>query len=105
MPIFADYKEQFDINLSCTADECYCLIANKLVAGACFLDFTVQMFIRHVLGVDTDHCGLYGDTSAYHGTVEQQGQLSLHFHMLLWIWGGVSPDEICCRIIDPDSDF
>lgn len=63
------------------------------------------MFIRHVLGVDTDHCGLYGDTSAYHGTVEQQGQLSLHFHMLLWIWGGVSPDEICCRIIDPDSDF
>jgi hypothetical protein len=29
------------------------------------------MFIKHVLGVDQKHPGLYGQTSAYYGTVEQ----------------------------------
>jgi len=45
----------------------------------------VQMVIKHVLGVGTEHSGLYGDTSAYYGTVEQQGRLTLHMHMMLWI--------------------
>jgi hypothetical protein len=44
-----------------------------------------------LLGVDTDHSGLYGDTSSYYGTVEQQGHLTLGsshfgFAMLLYIW-------------------
>lgn len=33
----------------------------------------MENFIKHVLGVGTDHPGLYGKTSAYYGTVEQQG--------------------------------
>jgi Helitron helicase-like domain at N-terminus len=73
--------------------------------GAHFFDFMMQMFIKHVLGIKIDHRGLYGDTSAYYRTVEQQGRLSLHMHMLLWIKGGVSPDEICCRTRDPNSVF
>jgi len=40
----------------------------------------IQAFIKHVLGVDADHSGLYGDTSSYYGTVEQQGRLTLHLH-------------------------
>ena len=43
------------------------------------------MFIKHVLGVGTDHPGLYGDTAGYYGTVEQQGRLTLHLHTVLWI--------------------
>src|SRR4030095_164055 len=70
---FVDNKERFDINLSRTEDERYHLIANNPVAGACFFDFTVEMFIKHILGIDADHQGLYGDTSAYYGVVEQQG--------------------------------
>lgn len=35
---FADNKEQFDINLSRTEDECYHLIANNPVAAAHFFD-------------------------------------------------------------------
>ena len=40
-------------------------------------------FITDVLGVGSKHHGLYGDTKAFYGTVEQQGQLTLHLHMLL----------------------
>ena len=65
----------------------------------------IQAFIKHVLGVDADHSGLYGDTSFYYGTVEQQGRLTLHLHLLLWIRGALTPQEIRDRIMDPESDF
>ena len=45
------------------------------------------MFIKHVLGVGEKHRGLYGDTEAFYATVEQQGRLTLHLYMLLWIKG------------------
>jgi hypothetical protein len=57
------------------------------------------------LGVGTDHPGIYGDTSAYYGTVEQQGHLTLHLHLLLWIKGNLSPQEMRRRILDPNSQF
>jgi hypothetical protein len=40
------------------------------------------MFIKHVLGVENEHDGLYGKTAGYYGTVEQQERLTLHLHML-----------------------
>ena len=58
-----------------------------------------------MLGVGTDHQGLYGETSGYYGTVEQQGRLTLHLHMLLWIQGSHTPEKIRSKILDPDSDF
>ena len=39
----------------------------------------VNLFVKHILGVGTTHTGFYGDTSAYYGTVEQQGRLTLHY--------------------------
>ena len=102
---FADNKEKLDITLMRPTDERYRLIARNPVAGARFFHFMVDMFIRHVLGVGTNHHGLYGETSAYYGTVEQQGRLTLHLHMLLWIQGTNTPDEICCKILNPESDF
>ena len=79
--------------------------ANNLVASARFFHFMVQTFIKHVLGVDQDHPGLYGDTSAYYGTVEQQGRLTLHLHLLLWISGCFTPQELRDKIMDVSSDF
>jgi hypothetical protein len=70
------------------------LIANNPVAGAWFFYFMVKLFIKHVLGVGSDHPGIYGKTLAYYGTVEQQGHLTLHLHMLLWIQGCPMPQEI-----------
>src|ERR1700675_4513987 len=65
----------------------------------------VAMFIKHVLGVNQDHPGLFGKTAAYYATVEQQGRLTLHLHMLLWILNSLSPQEIRDRIMDPNSAF
>ena len=61
----------------------------------------IQAFIKHVLGVDADHPGIYEDTSSYYSVVEQQGHLTLNLHMLLWIRGALTPQEICDRIMDP----
>src|ERR1700723_527368 len=87
------------------ADKARVLIAKNQEAGARFFDFMIRMFIKHVLGVDSDHPGLYGDASAYYGTVEQQGRLTLHLHLLLWIRGAFTPQEIRDKIMDPNSDF
>ena len=70
-----------------------------------FFHFMIQAFIKHVLGVDANHTGLYGDTSSYYGIVKQQGCFTLHSHMLLWIRGALTPQEIRDQIMDPESDF
>jgi hypothetical protein len=101
---YADSKQTFNPFLR-VPDDRFRLIANNPVAGARFFHFMVQMFIKHILGINSGHKGLYGDTSAYYGTVEQQGRLSLHLHMLLWIKGAVTPEEIHRRIKDPNSAF
>ena len=81
------------------------LIADNPVASARFFHFMIQAFIKHVLGVDADHTGLYGNISSYYGIVEQQGHLTLHLHMLLWIRGALTPQEIQDHIMYPNSDF
>ena len=101
---FADTQETFNPELR-PENERYRLIAQNPVAGAQFFHFIVEMFIKHVLGVGQDHPGLYGKTAAYYATVEQQGRLTLHLHMLLWILNSLSPQEIRDRIMDPNSDF
>ena len=93
---YADTKEKF-APISQSKSEKESLIANNPVASARFFllfPFMIQAFINHVLGVDADHTGLYGDTSSYYGIVEQQGHLTLHLHMLLWIRGALTLQEI-----------
>ena len=63
------------------------LVCQNPLAGAPFFHFIVKSFIADVLGVGAKHCGLHGDTEAYYVTVEQQGHLTLHLHMLIWIRG------------------
>ncbi|TDL13769.1 hypothetical protein BD410DRAFT_734914, partial [Rickenella mellea] len=65
----------------------------------------VKLFIEHILGVGTNHRGLWGNTKAYYGTVEQQGRLTLHLHLLLWIENSLSPQAIRDCITDGDSVF
>jgi len=57
---FADTKEKFSLNLK-DENERYRLIAQNLVAGARFFYFMCEMFIKHVLGVEENHSGLYGN--------------------------------------------
>jgi len=103
---FADNKESFNVNLNHSNDKQFHLVANNPVTSARFFHFMIDLFIIHVLGFGKKkRRGLYGDTSALYGTVKQQGQLSLHLHMLIWIHGTLPPNEMRCRILDPSSDF
>jgi len=101
---FADTNEEFkpDIRLP---DETFRLVANNPAAAARFFHFMCQNFIKHVLGAGQKHPGIFGNTSAYYGTVEQQGRLTLHLHMLIWIKNALSPQEVRDRIMDQSSDF
>jgi len=73
------------------------------VAGARFFHFLVESFIEDVLGLKSSHRGAYGSTSAYYGTVEQQGRLSLHLHLLLWVKGTLTPQEMRDKLMGDDS--
>ncbi|KAF8580433.1 hypothetical protein K439DRAFT_1648210 [Ramaria rubella] len=52
----------------------YKLIADNPVASARFFHIIVQAFIKHVIGLNEKETGLYGRSSGYYGTVEQQEQ-------------------------------
>jgi hypothetical protein len=101
---FADTDEEFkpDIRLP---DDTFHLIANNPAAAAHFFNFICQAFIKNVLGVGQKHSGIFGKTSAYYGTVEQQGRLTLHLHMVIWLKNALSPQDIRDQIMDRSSDF
>ena len=86
-------------------DERLRLVCSNPVAGARFFDFMVNSFITDILGVDAKHKGIYGDVPAYYGTVEQQGRLTLHLHMLIWLKGNLTAQEMRERILNPNSDW
>ncbi|KAJ6487817.1 hypothetical protein C8R45DRAFT_1053441 [Mycena sanguinolenta] len=65
----------------------------------------VTVFITCVLCWESPLPGLYGQTKAFFGTVEQQGRLTLHLHLLLWIVSALSPQMIRDRLMSPDSTF
>src|SRR6202167_4378837 len=68
---YADTKETFTVPLR-DYDSRYKLISDNPVAGARFFHFVCEMFIEHILGVGSNHSGLFGDTSGYYGGGEQQ---------------------------------
>lgn len=102
---FAGGQDEFKPELRYNTDDAYRMISENPVAGARFFNFMVENFIEHVLGVNTDHKGLFGETSGYYGTVEQQGRLTLHLHLLVWIRGSSSPQQIRDKLLDGDSTF
>ena len=83
------------------------LIASNPVAAARFFHFMIQAFIKHILRWDTADSldGAFGKTSAYYGTVEQQGRLTLHLHLLIWVVDAMSPREIREKIVAGEGDF
>ena len=101
---YADKNIEFRPNLR-LSNERNLLVAQNPVAAARFFDLMIRMFIKHVLGIGVEHSGLYGNTAGYYGTVEQQGRLTLHLHMILWIENALSPQEIRNKIMDKDDEF
>ena len=101
---YADKNIEFKPDLR-SANERNLLVAQNPVAAARFFDLMVRTFIKHVLGIGSGHSGLYGDTSGYYGTVEQQGRLTLHLHLILWIKSALSPQEIRDKLMNEDGEF
>ena len=100
---FADTREKFTPEMP-SYDDRTRLVCQNPVAGARFFHFMVQTFLEEVLRVNKENQqGFYGPTSGYYGTVEQQGRLTLHMHMLLWIKGNLNPEDMRKKILDGDS--
>jgi hypothetical protein len=86
-------------------DERVRLICNNPIAGSHFFHHMITIFIQSVLGCGQQDAGLFGPINGYYGTVEQQGRLTLHLHMLLWLDGNLTPQIMCERILDPTLTF
>ena len=100
---FADTNEKFSPDMPSYDDRARMVCQNP-VAGARFFHFMVQSFLQDVLGVNRlDKLGFYGTTSGYYGTVEQQGRLTLHLHMLLWILENLNPEDVREKILSENS--
>ncbi len=80
-------------------------ITGNPMAAARFFKFMVDLFIEHVLRASGDRPGAYGNATSYYGSMEQQGQLTLHLHLVLWMKNSLSPQEIRDRLIAGDSEF
>lgn len=68
-------------------------IASDPYAAAHFFHFTITTILKTVFGISCLEGtikrkeGIFGYVEAYIGTVEAQGQGTLHLHMLLWLRG------------------
>ncbi|TFK60038.1 hypothetical protein BDN72DRAFT_779916, partial [Pluteus cervinus] len=67
---YADTNEEFKPKIMEHGDR-FRLVSRNPVAAARFFHLMVTLFIQHILGVGADHIGIYGQTSAYYGVVEQ----------------------------------
>ena len=85
------------------------LVSKNPFATVRFFNLYMQAFIRAILGYDSKGRdpagGILGNVKAYYGCVEAQGRGTLHCHMLVWVEGGLTPDEIKQRMLDNDEDF
>ncbi|KAJ7459328.1 hypothetical protein FB451DRAFT_969998, partial [Mycena latifolia] len=69
----------------------------------------MKAFIRTILAYDpnqeNEDGGVLGMVSAYYGTVEAQGRGSLHCHMMIWLAGGLNPNEIKEKALGNGGDL
>ncbi|KAJ7363075.1 hypothetical protein DFH08DRAFT_910870 [Mycena albidolilacea] len=67
----------------------------------------MKAFISALLGYDPEQKdldgGVLGVVNAYYGCVEAQGRGTLHCHMLVWVEGGLNPNEIKKRALGDDQ--
>ena len=86
------------------------LVAKNPFVAAKFFNIYMKAFISAVLGYEPDERkiegGILGLVKAYYGCVEAQGRGTLHCHMMIWLEGGLNPNEIKERVIDKgDVEF
>ncbi|KAG1859906.1 hypothetical protein C8R48DRAFT_714127 [Suillus tomentosus] len=67
----------------------------------------MKSFFSAILGFNSNDrkaCeGVLGTVKAYYGCVEAQGRGTLHCHLMVWLEGGLDPNEIKERICDAND--
>ena len=86
------------------------LVARNPAVASKFFHLYMQAFIAALLNYDPTQKdlegGILGVVKAYYGCVEAQGRGTLHCHMMVWLEGGLNPNEIKQRVVDEnDTDF
>lgn len=83
------------------------LVAKNPVVAAKFFNIYMKAFIKALLGFDPNRKdleeGILGVVKGYYGCVEAQGRGTLHCHMLIWIEGGLNPNEIKQRVLSENE--
>ncbi len=75
-------------------------VAADPYGAAKFFHFTVKAILETLLQVTVSNHhvyskpGIFGEVSAYYGTVEAQGRGTLHLHMLIWLKNTPSSEEL-----------
>ncbi|PSS19942.1 hypothetical protein PHLCEN_2v3115 [Hermanssonia centrifuga] len=75
-------------------------IASDPYGAAKFFHFTIKALLKTLLQITVSNHqvhskpGIFGEVSAYYGTVESQGRGTLHLHMLVWLKNTPSGDEL-----------
>lgn len=86
------------------------LVANHPTVAAKIFNLYMKAFYKTLLGFDPKQenltGGVLGVVKGFYGCVEAQGRGTLHCHVLIWVEGGLNPNEIRTRIADdPDDTF
>jgi hypothetical protein len=81
-----------------------CFVAENPGPAAQFFDFMIKSFLNIVIRYGDNKPGLFGFCNAYYGMVEAQGRGTLHCHMLVWLEGNPSPQELRDRM-NTSTDF
>ena len=76
------------------------LVARNPGACARFFHTMISSFISIILRHGRPGKGLFGKCTAYYGTVETQGRGTLHCHMLVWLEGHPSPQQMRDMMVD-----
>ena len=79
------------------------LVARNPGACAKFFHTIISSFINIVLRYGKRDRGLLGKCTAYYGTVEAQGRGTLHCHMLIWLQGHPSPQDMRDKMLNSDQ--
>lgn len=75
-------------------------IAADPYAAAKFFHFMIRTILRTLFGVEATpyqvkgKMGIFGRVMAYFGTVESQNRGALHLHLLLWLMGAPTSEEM-----------
>lgn len=79
-------------------------VANNPGPAAQFFDLMIKAFVDIILGYKKPNGGLFGTCLAYYAMVEAQGRGTLHCHMLIWLAGNPSPQQLRDKMAE-NPDF